>query len=308
MQGRRPGQPRQDHHLRAGLLALLRGAGRPAGPQPVGPRVHRRRLQRRRGGGRGGRAGAGRAGLRRRRLAAHPGRRCAAWSATSPAAGWSPAARSASARSACRPTGRSARTVADVAALLDVLAAPVPGEPYLPPAPPAGRLPRRRPRPPSPAGCASAASPRRCSPTSRSHPDCVAAVDRAAALLTAAGHEVVEVPAPLGPASWPLFEIVWYVLALAPVPPERESELLPLTRHLRARGAEISAGTPDRHPGRAPGAGTPRRPPYRRTATCCSAPPWPRRRRRSAGSPPTATRRTISTGNGASRRTAPSST
>ena len=34
------------------------------------------------------------------------------------------------------------------------------------------------------------------------------------------------------------FEVVWSVLAtLAPVPPEREAELMPLTRHLRRRGA-----------------------------------------------------------------------
>ncbi|PWU52117.1 amidase, partial [Micromonospora globispora] len=74
------------------------------------------------------------------------------------------------------------------------------------------------------------------------HPDCVAAVDRAAALLTTAGHEVVEVPAPLGPAAWPLFETVWYVLALSPLPPEAESRLLPLTRFLRSRGAAVGAG------------------------------------------------------------------
>jgi amidase len=53
---------------------------------------------------------------------------------------------------------------------------------------------------------------------------------------------VVEVPAPLGPEAWPLFETVWHVLALSPVPPERESELLPLTRLLRSRGAAVGAG------------------------------------------------------------------
>ncbi|MGK5522229.1 amidase [Micromonospora sp. URMC 107] len=138
--------------------------------------------------------------------------------------------------------GPVGRTVADVAALLDVLARPVPGEPYLAPAAPAGGW----------LGAARAADPGRLrvgrftAPMLADepvHPDCLAAVDRAAALLTAAGHEVVDVPAPLGPAVWPLFEIVWYVLALAPVPTGRESALLPLTRHLRARGAEISAGT-----------------------------------------------------------------
>ncbi|MEV6815530.1 amidase, partial [Micromonospora sp. NPDC051296] len=139
-------------------------------------------------------------------------------------------------------SGPIGRTVADVAALLDVLAEPVPGEPYLPPAPPAGGY----------LAAARAAAPGRLRigrftaamlADEPVHPDCVAAVDRAAAVLTAAGHEVVEVPPPLGPQVWPLFEIVWYVLALAPVPPEREGELLPLTRFLRSRAAGISAGT-----------------------------------------------------------------
>ncbi|RKN27163.1 amidase [Micromonospora musae] len=138
--------------------------------------------------------------------------------------------------------GPMGRTVADVAALLDVMAQPVPGEPYLSPgAPPGGYL-----------AAARAAAPGRLRigrftaamlAEEPVHPDCVAAVDRAAELLASAGHEVVEVSPPLGPAAWPLFEIVWYVLALAPVPPERESELLPLTRFLRARGAGVSAGT-----------------------------------------------------------------
>ncbi|MBQ0893842.1 amidase [Micromonospora sp. U56] len=137
--------------------------------------------------------------------------------------------------------GPLGRTVADVAALLDAMAVPVPGEPYLPPPRPDGGY----------LGVARRAAPGRLrigrfdAPMLAEepvHPDCVAAVDRAAALLTAAGHEVVEVDRPLGPAVWPLFETLWYVLALAPVPPERESELLPLTRFLRARGAVVGAG------------------------------------------------------------------
>ncbi|PMR57645.1 amidase [Verrucosispora sp. ts21] len=138
--------------------------------------------------------------------------------------------------------GPIGRTVADVAALLDVMAVAVPGEPYLPPPSPAGGY----------LGAARAAAPGRLrvgrftaamlvdEPV---HPDCVAAVDRAAALLTAAGHEVVEVPPPLGPEVWPLFETLWYVLALTPVPPEGEHLLLPLTRFMRSRGADVSAGT-----------------------------------------------------------------
>ncbi|MBG6070124.1 amidase [Micromonospora ureilytica] len=139
-------------------------------------------------------------------------------------------------------SGPLGRTVTDVAALLDVMAVPVPGEPYLPPAAPSGGyLAVARRAEPGPLRIGRFTAPMLADEPV--HPDCVAAVDRAAALLTAAGHEVVEVPPPLGPAAWPLFEILWYVLALVPVPPQREAELLPLTRLLRARGAEISAGT-----------------------------------------------------------------
>ncbi|MEU8219454.1 amidase [Micromonospora taraxaci] len=141
------------------------------------------------------------------------------------------------------PTGGPlGRTVTDVAALLDVMAVPVPGEPYLSPAaPPEGYLGVARRAEPGPLRIGRFTTPMLADEPV--HPDCVAAVDSAAALLAAAGHEVVEVPPPLTPAVWPLFEILWYVLALAPVPPQREAELLPLTRLMRSRGAEISAGT-----------------------------------------------------------------
>jgi amidase len=71
------------------------------------------------------------------------------------------------------------------------------------------------------------------------HPDCRAAVEAAARALADAGHEVVEVAAPVTPAVWPLFQTVWYVLSLLPVPPEREKSLLPLTRLMRARGSAV---------------------------------------------------------------------
>ncbi|MFY1698473.1 amidase [Solwaraspora sp. WMMA2101] len=138
--------------------------------------------------------------------------------------------------------GPIARTVTDAAALLDAMAVPVPGEPYLPPAAPAGGY----------LAAARAADPGRLrigrftTPMLADepvHPDCVAAVDTAAALLADAGHDVVEVPAPLGPQLWPLFETIWYVLALSPVPPQRQNQLLPLTRLLRERGQAISAAT-----------------------------------------------------------------
>jgi amidase len=147
--------------------------------------------------------------------------------------------------------GPIGRTVADVAALLDAMAAPIPGEPYLPPSGPDGGylaaagfdpsgepLTGRRPVPRLRVG-------RFTTPMlvdTPVDPACVAAVDAVAAALAGAGHEVVEVAAPFGPDIWPLFEQIWYVLALSPVPPEREDRLLPLTRWLRRRGAAMSAG------------------------------------------------------------------
>jgi amidase len=137
--------------------------------------------------------------------------------------------------------GPIGRTITDVAALLDAMAVPVAGEPYLPPpAPDGGYL------------AAAGAAPGRLrvgrftTPMLADepvHPACVAAVDAATTALVAAGHEVVDVAPPLGPEVWPLFETVWYVLALAPVPPVREAELLPLTRFLRGRGATVDAPT-----------------------------------------------------------------
>lgn len=139
--------------------------------------------------------------------------------------------------------GPLARTVADAAALLDVMAVPFPGDPYVaPPLPPgetflghAGREPGRlrigRYRTPVIAD-------------TEVHPDCVAAYDEASALLGELGHEVVDVAPPFGPDLVPQFEVLWSVLALlTPVAPEQEPLLLPLTRWLRGRGAGFDAIT-----------------------------------------------------------------
>jgi amidase len=137
--------------------------------------------------------------------------------------------------------GPIARTVADAAALLDVMAVPVPGEPYAaPPAPPEGFLAAARSADPGRLRIGRFTAPMLAD--TPVDPACVAAVDRAAAALEAAGHEVAEAPSPLTPDLWPLFEVLWYALALSPVPAEREELLLPITRHLRARAARIGAG------------------------------------------------------------------
>lgn len=137
--------------------------------------------------------------------------------------------------------GPLARTVADAAALLDVMAVPAPGEPYLaPPPPPDGYLGAARGRNPGPLRIGRFTAPMLVD--TPVDPECVAAVDRAADLLSNAGHLVEEVAAPLTPDAWPLFETVWAVLALSPVPPDRERLLLPITRYLRDMGAKVSAG------------------------------------------------------------------
>ncbi|WP_454041104.1 amidase [Cellulosimicrobium sp. Marseille-Q8652] len=73
------------------------------------------------------------------------------------------------------------------------------------------------------------------------HPACADAARAAAALLEAAGHEVVEVAPPFPAERWDAFAALWSVGALqAPVPPDREHLLVPLTRWLRERGRAVT--------------------------------------------------------------------
>lgn len=139
--------------------------------------------------------------------------------------------------------GPLARTVADAAALLDVMAVPFPGDPYVAaPLPPgetflghAGRDPGRlrvgRYRVPVVAEVDL-------------HPECVTAYEQASELIADLGHEVVDVSPPFGREIVPHFESLWSVLALlTPVPPDREEQLLPLTRWLRDRGRAVDGIT-----------------------------------------------------------------
>ncbi len=75
------------------------------------------------------------------------------------------------------------------------------------------------------------------------HQDCVAAYEDASTLLASLGHEIVDVELPFGDDAVPMFEYLWYAMAtLAPIAPEQEDELLPLTRYLRGRGLKVTAG------------------------------------------------------------------
>jgi amidase len=136
--------------------------------------------------------------------------------------------------------GPLARTVADAAALLDAMAVPVPGQAHLPPpVPDGGFLAAVRRADPGPRRVGRWTEP--VLADASLDPDCRAAVDTAADRLRRAGHEVVEVPAPLQADAAGLFETVWQALTLAtPVPPEQEHRLQPVTRWLRERGREVT--------------------------------------------------------------------
>lgn len=134
-------------------------------------------------------------------------------------------------------SGPIARTVADAAALLDVLAGPMPGDPYSAPSLPQGEsfssyVGR------DPGTLRVVGLPQPPVPGVELHPDCRAAYDGAAGLLRGLGHQVDEVELPVDDAILHAFTRVWGVMATVyPVAPEREELLMPLTRHLRAEGA-----------------------------------------------------------------------
>jgi len=135
--------------------------------------------------------------------------------------------------------GPLARTVRDAAALLDVLAGPMPGDPHWAPPPdepflaacerPPGRLRVGRTREPIVPGAVV-------------HPHVVAAYEQACDLLAELGHEVEDVPPPYGPELLPQFQVLWAVSAAGtPLQPEQERLLRPLTRWLREQGRATSA-------------------------------------------------------------------
>ncbi|MEV0280719.1 amidase [Streptomyces sp. NPDC050610] len=137
--------------------------------------------------------------------------------------------------------GPLARTVADAAALLDVLAAPVPGGPFTAPALPPGETfaqqALRRPK-----TLRVACMPEPSVPGVSLHPDCREAVDEAADLLRELGHTVDELPPPVlsGGAAAALRQIWEVMAATSPVPPGSEELLTPLTRELRKGAAKVS--------------------------------------------------------------------
>ena len=137
--------------------------------------------------------------------------------------------------------GPITRTVADAAHLLDVMTCTYPGDMYIMPPLPDGETflghARREP-----GKLRIGRSLTNVVPGATVHDDCVAAYEDASKLLADLGHEVTDVELPFGSDAVPMFELLWYSMAtLAPIDPEQEEELLPLTRYLRSKGAKVTA-------------------------------------------------------------------
>jgi amidase len=138
--------------------------------------------------------------------------------------------------------GPIARTVADAALLLDVMAGNHPGDMYtMAPLPDGETFLGYARRDPGRLKIARTITPAVEGATV--HPDCVEAYEQATSLLRELGHEVEDISLPVGPDVVPYFETLWYAHAtLAPVDPAREDRLLPFTRYMRQRGLAINAG------------------------------------------------------------------
>jgi amidase len=137
--------------------------------------------------------------------------------------------------------GPIARTVADAAALLDAMTCSYPGDMYsVPPLPEGQSFLGHASR--DPGKLRIGRSIRNIVPGAVVHDDCAAAYEDASRLLADLGHDVEDVELPFDSDAVPMFERLWYSMAtLAPIDPDQEGELLPLTRYLRARGATVSA-------------------------------------------------------------------
>ncbi|MBO2457435.1 amidase [Actinomadura violacea] len=135
--------------------------------------------------------------------------------------------------------GPLARTVRDAAAMLDLMAVPMPGDPHWAPHLPdgetflghAGREPGRL-------RIGRYAEP--AAPGVDVDPACVEAWEHASRVLEGLGHEVEDIPTPFGPVVSDLFITVWGVQSLGyAVAADAEESLRPVTRSWRAYGRGI---------------------------------------------------------------------
>lgn len=140
-------------------------------------------------------------------------------------------------------SGVLTRDVRDTALALDVLSVGWPGDDRVLPAPSAGSFL---------AACEVDVGPLRVgvlttpiiTPEAPVHAEALAAVVRASELLSGLGHEVEAALPPFPAEHWLPFMDVWSVMAAsAPLPPEAEPLLVPLTRWMRERGRGVDGVT-----------------------------------------------------------------
>ena len=130
--------------------------------------------------------------------------------------------------------GPLARSVRDAAAMLDVLAHPMPGD--LRPLPePRVHFAEWIDRDPGALRIARWSTP--YLEGIDTHPDVMEAWESASRLLSALGHEVIDIANPFPPTLEPQFNIVWSTgIATAPIPNDAEHLLRPNSRYWRERG------------------------------------------------------------------------
>lgn len=134
--------------------------------------------------------------------------------------------------------GMLARSVADLAAGLDLITGARPGD-SLPAQRPARPLREAVGRVPGPLRIGVLTAPLNID--TDVHPAALRGVERAVKVLRGLGHAVTEVGAPFTPQQWRAFMPLWTTGAAAiPVPPEAEEHLLALTRWLRAEGRAVT--------------------------------------------------------------------
>jgi len=135
--------------------------------------------------------------------------------------------------------GPLTRTVADAALLLDVMSGNHPGDMYtLPPLPAGESFLGYASREPGKLRIARTLTT--VVEGAEVHTDCVAAYDAASAELSSLGHEIEDVDLPFQPEAVPSFLALFFsMLTLAPVAPDQEAQLLPLTRYVRGKGMEL---------------------------------------------------------------------
>lgn len=135
--------------------------------------------------------------------------------------------------------GVLARTVRDAAAVLDLLARPVPGSSRVWPAPTMSFAEQAR-RDPGRLRIATWTDP--YLDFAQASPGSVAAVEHARHLLAEQGHEIVEIDNPWPAELEPQFNVVWSAgMASMPIPPEAFGALRQNTRYWHERGGRASA-------------------------------------------------------------------